>query len=611
MFFEHIELHDFRSHVETILDLARFNVIRGPNAAGKSTLAQGFGYLLAARSADTGDNGQGGERLIRAGQKKATIVAKLRSGAKARVTLTAKSGRDIQHKDGDWPRYSRDVLSCLCATRYFLELSSKQQHELIGAMVIPPDAPIDERVSTLALKFGCDRGEMSTYDYLSKLYTEGFEARRDTKRDMKNLLPVDPPDPEAYPLEEVRSRLHQRRQERDAKRDERTRVMQAYQLWHRDHQGLAERQATLQGRETLEDQRVQTLQAKLLSDAVLAKHHKTIENEGERQRLTVRYNELETGLRQRNAEKAALLTLDDVPACPTCKQAIDVTYFEELIKPLAEAIGTLLTQRSDLAKQLGEFPSSEEAKQKIAQNAHAREELKVANQRLEQIRSDVKRIQQDIAALGPQPAAASTEAIDEDIAGLEERIAEGEKAERQALRAEQVKNAYEAYVVLRNELEQRIADLEQLVALTAPEGVRAALAQKYMAEFLSVMRGVLDNFGYGVSAEGSTWAVNGFDLTRLSESEKLRFGVALQVALAVSSGAGFVVIDEFDLLDGEARGTLMETLMSEARLEQVIVIGTNDSLDIPAVDAAFFRFDRQPDGTSVSTPLHIEEVAAA
>jgi hypothetical protein len=87
--------------------------------------------------------------------------------------------------------------------------------------------------------------------------------------------------------------------------------------------------------------------------------------------------------------------------------------------------------------------------------------------------------------------------------------------------------------------------------------------------------------------------------------------VAFQVALAVSSGAGFVIIDQFDLLDNDSRGVLMGTLMVEERLEQVIVIGTNDSLEIPDVEAAaFFRFDRAGDGTTTTMLLTPEEVAA-
>jgi hypothetical protein len=611
MFFEHVELHDFRSHVETILDLARLNVIRGPNAAGKSTLAQGFGYLLAARSADTGENGQGGEKLIRMGQKKATIVAKLRSGAKARVTLTPKSGREFQHKDGEWPAYSRDVLSCLCSTRYFVDLPSRQQHDLIGAMVIPPDAPIDPRVSQLANSLGVASEATAAYDWLTAIYDAAFAERRDAKRDAKNLLPVEAPDGEAFPIEEVRTRLYQRRQERDAKLVERSSLLQAQQTWRRDHSSLRERQATLQGRETAEAQRAQAFEAKLLSDADVAKHHKTIEREGERQRLTQRFNEIEAELRQREQEKSQLLQLDDVAACPTCKQAIHAEYLDLLLKPAAEAVGTLLSQRSDLAKELGKIPSGDEAKQKIAQHTHAKEELKVTNQRLEQVRADLGNIQADIARLGDEPAAASTETLEQDIRALDERIHEGEKAERQSLRAEQDKQAYDAYLAKRGELEQRIADLEQLVAFTAPEGVRTAMARQYMDTFFGVIAGVLQNFGYEVSLDRGLWQVNGLELDRLSESEQLRFGVAFQVALAVSSGAGFVIIDQFDLLDNDSRGVLMGTLMGEERLEQVIVIGTNDSLEIPDVeDAAFFRFDRAGDGTTTAMLLTPEEVAA-
>lgn len=610
MFFEHIELHDFRSHVETSLDLARITVIRGPNAAGKSTLAQAFGYLLAGRSADTGENGQGGERLIRAGAKKAMVMAKLRSGAKARVTLTPKSGRDFQFKDGEWPRFSRDVLSCLCETSYFLDLPEKRQHELIGAMVIPPDAELPEPLLEIIARTGAPRpGEQANAnDYLAMLYQQSFEMRRDAKRDLKNLIPVEPPDAEAFPLEEVRTRLFQRRNERDATRDERAEAMQAASVWRRDYASLRERHATLDGREAAEAQRVGALQAKLLPDAVYAKHEKAIERDPERQRLMTRFAEIDAELRELDKKKAALFTLEDAAVCPTCQQKLTPEHIDSVVSPISEASGRLLSQRSDIARQLQEMPSAEDARAKIMAHQHAKDELKIAEQRLEQIRTDLNHIATDLAKLGEEPTRADTAKLDAKIVELDARILEGERAERAALRAEQSRKEYDTYVARRAELEASVADLEQLVAFTAPEGVRAALAEKYMGEFMAVMGEVLSNFGYDVNIHGAEWTLNNFEINRLSVSEQWRFAVALQVALAVSSGAGFLIVDEFELLDSASRGLLMMVLMDDPRLEQVIVIGTNDSHEIRAIeDTAFYRFEREADGTSRAVMLEAEE----
>jgi hypothetical protein len=59
----------------------------------------------------------------------------------------------------------------------------------------------------------------------------------------------------------------------------------------------------------------------------------------------------------------------------------------------------------------------------------------------------------------------------------------------------------------------------------------------------------------------------------LSDSERLRFGVAFQVALAAVTGLRFVVIDRADMLDGPTRSLLYDVL-SEAEIDQAIVFAT-------------------------------------
>jgi len=63
------------------------------------------------------------------------------------------------------------------------------------------------------------------------------------------------------------------------------------------------------------------------------------------------------------------------------------------------------------------------------------------------------------------------------------------------------------------------------------------------------------------------------------------------VALAIVSGFGFVIVDEADIYDSEGRAGLYEALLSD-ELDQAIVIGTDERMEIPPVpDAVFYRFD--------------------
>src|SRR5260370_39112495 len=67
----------------------------------------------------------------------------------------------------------------------------------------------------------------------------------------------------------------------------------------------------------------------------------------------------------------------------------------------------------------------------------------------------------------------------------------------------------------------------------------------------------------------------GPSLKHLSESERFRFGVAFQIALAMLTGLRFVVIDRADVLDKERRKRLTSLLLNSG-LDQAIVLATSE-----------------------------------
>jgi recombinational DNA repair ATPase RecF len=75
-----LTLKNFRSHQETVLELDRFNFIRGPNACGKSSIQMALEYLFTGRCELTDAAGRGAEALIRAGAKELEVSAILENG---------------------------------------------------------------------------------------------------------------------------------------------------------------------------------------------------------------------------------------------------------------------------------------------------------------------------------------------------------------------------------------------------------------------------------------------------------------------------------------------------------------------------------------------------
>ena len=132
-----------------------------------------------------------------------------------------------------------------------------------------------------------------------------------------------------------------------------------------------------------------------------------------------------------------------------------------------------------------------------------------------------------------------------------------------------------------------------------------------MGAFREAINEILHPFGYDVQIPGPEleMLVGPFPIGQqiktyqLSESEKWRFSVAFQVALAKVSGLGFVVLDGADVLVGPNRGILMETIM-QAGLDQVFVLASTTDLLTPA-PAGIYVFSLAIDEHGITTHVPI------
>ena len=101
-------------------------------------------------------------------------------------------------------------------------------------------------------------------------------------------------------------------------------------------------------------------------------------------------------------------------------------------------------------------------------------------------------------------------------------------------------------------MEERISLLDRLVGFFGPDGAMMIQAGNRIPSFLEILNRHLAAFGYQctlvfepfeVRVQLSTDEEVALSLGQLSESERFRFSVAFQIALAQATKLGFVVID--------------------------------------------------------------------
>jgi AAA ATPase-like protein len=140
-----LTLKNFRSHQETILELDRFNFVRGLNGCGKSSIQMALEYLFTGRCEVTDAAGRGAEALIRAGAKELEVSATLEGGETIcrrrtpRAHIVELNGNRVPVGDAEASLEKRfgsaDVLSAVLNAGRFVEMSEAEQKRLLAQVV--------------------------------------------------------------------------------------------------------------------------------------------------------------------------------------------------------------------------------------------------------------------------------------------------------------------------------------------------------------------------------------------------------------------------------------------------------------------------------------------
>jgi len=607
---QRIKLENFRSYstLEIALD-KRVTVIRGSNHAGKSTLEQAIQYALAARSEGTNANGAGYEDvLLRPGTDKATIILECSvedEQSRIRTTVTRKSGRTIAAKDANnaditedinkWLRANAEVISCLTNSRHFVDLDPAKQKDILSGIVLPAtyDAwGVEPKLA--AEQVGIDTSKWSTehpFIVIGSTYDQAFEMRKNINRDLKNFISPSGEVSDAGDVEEIKEKLRTRRTELAAAQNKRAamlsdalankgkreatqaRIDRAERMLAEETRSLTQHQAKILDKKSLKANKDAAAQSKLASE------------------LDTQIATLEIELKTLGAAIDKADALED--KCLTCEQTITDEVKTIIIKPLfdrKEAAKVELKGAQSKRAAIGDFTLAAQA---LRDHEAAEKEVTRTTERLEEAKAELAGANTDLEAIGEAKDVDTTE-IDAEIANLTERIEKGTSVLTRMSAANERKSAYDAAVIKLAALKEKSALLEKLVAYFGPTGVQATLLQEHVGAFVESMNTVLKAWGYECSLTfepsfffGIVTTVADSDIRRawglrsLSKSERYRFAIAFQVALAMHTGFRFVVIDEMDMLDKEGRGGLMQQILS-SDLDQAIVIGTDERDTISA-----------------------------
>ena len=279
---------------------------------------------------------------------------------------------------------------------------------------------------------------------------------------------------------------------------------------------------------------------------------------------------------QRTVEKALATAQGLKDKCPTCGQPISPAAKAKEAEALGERLADLEGLIQGTREELNEFGNLEVARSRL--ESHRRALARRAKLLEEQ--SKVQAVQ--------KPEGADLEGR---MTILTERINKGERVLEKALQGQSAQQTWEAHVREKSSLETRIGLLDKLVEFLAPTGVTMAQASGRIGSFAESLNMRLAAFGYTCNLTLEPFEIRviastdnhcALSLKQLSESERFRFSVAFQLAVATATGARFSVIDRADILDKQKRKLLTALLLS-SNIEQAIVLATGQEGTPPQV----------------------------
>ena len=619
-----LSLKNFRSHAETAFEFDRITILRGPNAAGKTTILHALEWLLTNRVAQVTDEaGRNSDRLMTTGATEFSISAdifepeigeedagritrnKSRNGMGIIVQAPDFSTPDRLGEDAEkWIREQigpQDQIRVLLNSGRFISMSEKEQAALLIAALAGKSVAIPKAIQD-AMRAACGSviANLANDADAEKVHAEYYKLRTAFNRDVKSFgelkapeIPADMPDSAS-----VSSKLTLLRSERDGLVNSRTR-----KLTEAQSKGALDKQNKLNA---LENERAEIVRqweqkaaqlkqaladikiykAAILEDDELERLNKIVSKTQTYRELQESHRTLMNQLAAIDRDRLQLQSKKDSkkPAvCPTCGQKIAAEDLEPQIaakekerERTAESLAHVSKQIDFIGGEPGEASAKVEAHKKAC-IAIAPAEKIARDLKSLPTQPDTKIIDFNIKQLKEMPVEQAetpdTSDLDAKIKDVETRIAKGETVLSQITLLEGERKQYEQAAAKLTAAREKADKADIVVKAFEPGGaIRAELIGDAAETFKARLIESLARFDFtcNFSLHPYTFTVESMEISQLCESEKFRFGVAFQVALAEATGINFVCIDRSDVLvSEEMRGELAGLLM-QSRLDQAI-----------------------------------------
>ena len=561
-----LTLKNFRSHQETVLDLDRFNFVRGPNASGKSSIQMALEYLFTGRCTMTDAAGRGAESLIRTGAKELEVAVTLENGETICRRRTPRShivelnGNRVPVDAAEASLEKRfgsaDVLSAVLNAGRFIEMSEAEQKRLLAQVVDAGKVDIPEEIGDALRAVNEVPPRLASVSDIEAAHKRFYDLRTEASRDLKALGQMEKPDvpPDLPSVQEVKKKLEELRQQKERL------VAQK-----------AEADATWEGAQTRLKQvhaEIEEISSEILSPS---QEQELLQLESQRDHAEKLRQELTDLIAEQKAVETSLAAAEGLKdKCPTCGQPIAEEVKAGEMNALRERLDDLEGLIQGTREELNEYT-----------------EIEVAKSRLEGHRKALARRTKLVEEQSKLQAAQRPNSgdLESRMTILVERINKGERVLEKAQQAESAKEKWEASARQKSSLETKIAVLDRLTEVFGPSGLVMDQVGGRIGSFTKDLNLHLAAFGYTCKlalepfeirvSSSSDDARLALSLKHLSESERFRFGVAFQIALAKVTELRFAVIDRADVLD-KGRRKLLTGLLLNSGLDQAIVLATSD-----------------------------------
>ena len=635
-----LQLVNIRSHVKTLIEpMEKLVIIRGDLNVGKSSIEMGIQVSLTGTAETTDENGAGMGNLIRTGEESGSISLAIDNAGepiemrcKISVDKKGAASRDLTIRNPNVPGFdttqvlkffanNKDALRCLCNNRYFTRQDPKAQKRILASIVLPStyDFPEACMASCAHLDLQVPWSE-HPFVVIEKAYDLAFKARTAINRDIKAWIMPEAPDKAALTVEDAKKNIDSAREQVAALESNRYHARSEYDAGHTLRLSRMQLVDSLRTRLSSERQELDRINKSILSDDAMKKLKKTA-NESERAEI------LDDTIRRQNEEMeritalgAHIDSLNEGAVCPTCMQQIAGEFLQQMAEQLAKQNNEAITKhRAAVAsrKEIGDF---EAAKLKIANHSAAEKDLKIVQKKVIELEKELAGAEGNIPTEATQP---DTTSIDAEIERAKELLDRAQNDLIAASKAATLISERRKATERREALDADLAMVEKLVKYfgSGPEGVKSELLAQNVEPFTDKLNTVLMAWNYSctLSLEPYGFFVTKYymeevervmDLNQMSESEKYRFSIAFQIALAIATGIGFCVIDGSEILTPSAKGALMEKILGNEELDQVIVIGTDTRIEIPGniPGVSFFYLNDNGKGATVMQLTEEEEV---